>query len=256
MEFVFVKGNCFSMGDIFEEGWDKETPVHTVCLSDFYIGKYEVTQSQYKQIMGENPSNNASFWSNTENYPVIQVSWLDTLNYIEKLNQKGTLVFRLPTESEWEFAARSGGKKEKFSGSDNVDEVSWYKLNSDPEYNPDEWLNSGESSFESDEYLENNEDSLIHPVGQKKSNGLGLYDMSGNAYEWCSDYYDEFYYERLPKETENPKGPENSKYGRVMRGGSWYSGAWNSRTNYRMRQAEDFKNFTTGFRLVLVPPKQ
>lgn len=243
------------MGDIFNDGWFREQPVHRVCLDGYYIGKYEVTQKQYKQITGNNPSDNASFFRNTDNYPVIQVSWNDTQSYIEALNSKGDFKFRLPTEAEWEYAARSRGKRQKFPGSNDIDSVAWYKLNSDESYDPEKWKDSTTSYFESDDYIKNYEDSLIHPVGLKQPSSLGIYDMAGNAYEWCSDWYSKHYYSSSP--TDNPQGAEEQDAReKVMRGGSWHSDSWNCRTTYRMRQLPFFRNFTTGFRLVLIPPKK
>ncbi len=160
MEFVAVNGGCFQMGDNFGDGMaDREKPVHEVCVSDFVIGKYEVTQGQWRKLMGSNPS---KFNSCGDNCPVEQVSWNDVQQFIQRLNSQSGRNFRLPTEAEWEFAARSGGKHEKYSGGDNVDAVAWYGDNSG---------------------------KMTHPVGQKQANGLGLYDMSGNVWEWVSDWY-------------------------------------------------------------------
>ncbi len=200
MEMVFVKGGCYQMGDTFGDGDSDEKPVHEVCVDDFYIGKYEVTQGQWKAIMGNNPS---YFKDCGDNCPVEDVSWNDIQDFINKLNQKITPsiplnkgglrgMYRLPTEAEWEYAARSGGKSEKWAGTSNESELgdyAWYDKNSE---------------------------SKTHPVGQKKPNGIGLYDMSGNVWEWVNDWYDEDYYKNSPQ--NNPKGP-NSGSLRVNRGG-------------------------------------
>ncbi|MEE8483810.1 MAG: formylglycine-generating enzyme family protein [Nitrospinota bacterium] len=188
---VLVKGGCYEMGDTFGDS-DKiyrpnpnpEKPVHTVCLDDFFMDKYEVTQSDFQSVMGSNPS----FFEGCSNCPVELVTWFKAKEYCEKVGK------RLPTEAEWEYAARSGGKKEKYAGTNSsisIDSYAWYSSNSG---------------------------SKTHHVGRKNPNGLGLYDMSGNVWEWVSDWYDENYYSNSP--TDNPKGPDSGKY-RVLRGGSW-----------------------------------
>ncbi|HUV08617.1 MAG TPA: SUMF1/EgtB/PvdO family nonheme iron enzyme, partial [Spirochaetia bacterium] len=162
IDFVLIKGGCFQRGDTFGDGRADEKPVRTVCVDDFYIGKYEVTQSQWQSVMGNNPS---FFKKCGEKCPVEQVSWNDIQEFITKLNTKTGKKYRLPTEAEWEYAARSGGRKEKYAGTSSDIELgkyAWYSAN------------SGGS---------------IHPSGQKQPNGLGLYDMTGNAWEWCQDWY-------------------------------------------------------------------
>ncbi len=178
---VFVKGGCFQMGDQFGDGDSDEKPVHEVCLDDFYIDKTEVTQRAYRQQTGKSPSRFKG-----DDRPVELVSWHDAKAYCQKAGK------RLPTEAEWEYAARSGGKKEKYAGtSGSPDAYAWYDKN------------SGKKT---------------HPVAQKKPNGLGLYDMSGNVWEWVSDWYDKSYYASSPR--NNPKGLSSGSY-RVWRGGSW-----------------------------------
>ncbi|HAP67615.1 MAG TPA: formylglycine-generating enzyme family protein [Nitrospinae bacterium] len=199
---VFIKGGCFQMGDSFGDGYAGERPVHEVCVNDFYIGEAEVTQGEWKVFMAENPSVNK--WG--DNYPVDSVDWEDVQEFIKKMNVKTGKSYRLPTEAEWEYAARSGGRKDKFAGTNDesvLEEYAWYYKNSDNE---------------------------THPVKQKKPNALGLYDMSGNVWEWASDLYDGSYYEISPK--DNPKGPDNGMY-HMLRGGSWYSEAKNVRTTDR-----------------------
>ena len=199
---VFIKGGCFQMGDSFGDGYAGERPVHEVCVNDFYIGEAEVTQGEWKVFMAENPSVNK--WG--DNYPVDSVDWEDVKEFIKKMNVKTGKSYRLPTEAEWEYAARSGGRKDKFAGTNDesvLEEYAWYYKNSDNE---------------------------THPVKQKKPNALGLYDMSGNVWEWASDLYDGSYYEISPK--DNPKGPDNGMY-HMLRGGSWYSEAKNVRTTDR-----------------------
>jgi formylglycine-generating enzyme required for sulfatase activity len=195
MQFVFVKGGCYQMGDTFWFGKFDKKPVHDVCVSDFYIGKYEVTQGEWQKIMGYNPS---YFGSCGENCPVERVSWNDAQDFIKKLNSLTGKRYRLPTEAEWEYAAKSGGKSEKYAGDSDVDTVAWYRGNSSKE---------------------------THPVGQKQPNGLGLFDMSGNVWEWCNDLYGSDYYKNSPQ--NNPDGPSLSD-GRVLRGGSWSDNAYTS----------------------------
>jgi len=219
MEFVFVPGGCFQMGS--NDGNDDEKPVHEVCVDGFWLGKYEVTQGQWQKIMGNNPS----YFKEGDNYPVEQVSWRDCQEFIKKLNRRSGSSFRLPTEAEWEYAARSGGKDEKYAGGNDVDRVAWYDSNS--------------GSF-----LRKNS---THPVGTKAANGLGLYDMSGNVWEWCSDWYGSDYYGR--SQEHNPTGPASGS-NRVNRGGGWYGkpGWVRSAGRYRFRPA--FRDDYLGFRLV------
>ncbi|MBQ7951520.1 MAG: SUMF1/EgtB/PvdO family nonheme iron enzyme [Alistipes sp.] len=189
LDMVFVKGGTFTMGATSEQGadaYDDEKPAHSVTLSDFYIGKYEVTQAQWRAVMGSNPS---SFKG--DNLPVENVSWNDIQKFIQKLNTQTGKEFRLPTEAEWEYAARGGSKSRgyKYSGSNNIGDVAWYSGNSG---------------------------SKTHPVGQKQPNELGIYDMSGNVWEWCSDWYGSY----SSSSQTNPKGPNSGDY-RVLRGGDW-----------------------------------
>ncbi len=196
------------MGDTFGDGELDEKPVHRVCLDDFKIDKYEVTQSQFKQVMGNNPSR----FSTCGDCPVEQVTWLEAMEYCEKGDK------RLPTEAEWEYAARSGGKSEKYSGGADIDSVAWYR---------------------------NNSDGKTHPVGRKHANGLGLYDMSGNVWEWVSDRYDKGYYKRSPE--SNPKGPSKDER-RTLRGGSWYFKPEYVRASDRYGFKPDVRGLFSGFR--------
>ena len=221
MEFVFVKGGCFEMGDTFGDGYSYEKPVHDVCVSDFYMGKYEVTQGQWEVIMGDNPS---YFKNCGDNCPVENVSWNDVQEFIERLNSKTGKKYRLPTEAEWEYAACSGGKREKYAGTnDNPDDYAWHDSN------------SGKKT---------------HPVGQKRPNGLGLYDMTGNVWEWCSDWCGEDYYASSPK--DNPQGPSSGSY-RVLRGGSWFYSPRVIRASNRGIDFPSFRLIYNGFRLLRTP---
>ena len=201
---VPVKGGTFDMGATPEqENPDSdEKPVHSVTLSDYMIGQTQVTQELWQAVMGSNPSNFKGV-----NLPVENVSWNNCKKFIERLNAYTGLRFRLPTEAEWEFAARGGNNSRHFqySGSNNVNEVAW---------------NVG------------NSDRKTHPVGSKAPNELGLYDMSGNVWEWCQDWYKKKYYKQAP--LRNPQGPVSvSAHIRVIRGGSWCNSATHSRVGFR-----------------------
>lgn len=220
-DMVPVKGGTFKMGCTKEQGdcQENEKPVHEVRLSDFSIGQYEVTQEQWQAVMGSNPSHN----KNCKLCPVENVSWNDIQDFIKKLNKQTGKNFRLPTEAEWEFAARGGKESKgfKYAGGDVVDEVAWYNGNSD---------------------------NKTHPVGKKKANELGLYDMSGNVWEWCADWYDGNYYAKSP--ADNPQGPSTGTY-RVYRGGSYFSDPIHCRPAYRGYWLPDHRCNDIGFRLVL-----
>jgi len=212
LEFVKVEGGTFTMGDnILGERYAYEDNYreHEVELSDFYIQKTEVTQELWEYVMGDNPSNNKS----SKDLPVTNVSWEDCQKFIDSLNIKTGKKYRLPTEAEWEYAARGGKKRKgyKYAGSDKLDEVGWYLLY---EYKDD---GSGE-----DKRIEGNSKETVHPVAQKKPNELGIYDMSGNVWEWCQDWYGP--YNNNTEKIKNPQGP-NSGGLRVMRGGSWINDA-------------------------------
>jgi len=214
-EMVEVLGGCYQMGDIFSDGSSDEKPVHEVCVSDFVIGKTEVTQAQWRKVMGYNPS---TFSNCGDDCPVEMVSWFGVEEFLGRLNQQTGKNFRLPTEAEWEYAARSGGKSEKYSGGDNVDAVSWYVDNSD----------------------------RTHPVGQKAANGLGLYDMTGNVNEWCQDRYDSNYYGK--SSPQNPQGPSRGA-AHVARGGSFRHDAEEVRVSCRYEIASGERSNLLGFRL-------
>ncbi len=217
IEMVFVKGGTLQMGDTFGDGGSDEQPIHEVHLDDFYIGKYPVTQRKWQEVMGNNPSR----FKGDDN-PVEFVSWNDVQDFIDKLNHQTGKKYRLPTEAEWEYAARSGGKNEKWAGTNNEAELSEYA-----------W------------YCENSEDKT-HPVGQKKPNELGIYDMSGNVWELCNDWYDEGYYSMTPR--DNPQGPSGGRV-KVLRGGSWDSEPGNLRSANRNRGVPTIRYDTYGFRL-------
>jgi len=225
MEFVFVKGGCYQMGNSFGDGGPEEKPVHEVCTDDFYLGKIEVTQGQWKKIMGSNPSLNSKCG---DNCPVENVSWSDVQDFVSKLNGKsGGSKYRLPTEAEWEYAARSGGKLEQYSGGDVLADVAWFfEYDGDPSYR---WG--------------------ARPAGTKRPNGLGIYDMTGNVWEWTNDLYGSDYYSISPR--NNPTGPASGDR-RVLRGGSWRNGAFDLRSTYRNYLPPNYRSDVNGFRLLRI----
>ena len=219
-EMVYVEGGTFRMGATEEQGkdaYDSEKPVHRVTLASYLIGKHEVTQALWKEVMGSNPSYNKQ----GRDYPVEYVSWDDCQEFVKKLNARTGMKFRMPTEAEWEYAARGGNRSKgyKYAGSDNLDEVGWYKDNSG--YH-------------------------THPVGLKKPNELCLYDMSGNVWEWCQDWYGDYTNEAQT----NPAGPQSGGF-RVLRGGSdWYD-ARDCRVSGRFNGGPGLRYDSRGLRLVL-----
>ena len=240
---VLIPAGPFSLGNTgsYEGEYDEKPPVTIIISKPFYISKYEITQQQYKAVMGNNPSEFKG-----DNLPVEQVSWYDALNFCNALSQSegltpcytinGTKVtsdfeangYRLPTEAEWEYAAKAGTKTDFYSGKltysgnspidPNLDKIAWYSANSS---------------------------NTTHPVGQKTPNAFGLYDMSGNVWEWCWDRYAEY----PSKETKDYQGPEIGTY-RVYRGGGWRNLAWYCRSTNRDRNYLDDKNNSLGFRVV------
>lgn len=217
---VRVAGGTFRMGATVEQGsyaYPGENLVHEVTLSGYYIGKYEVTQEEWQAVMGSNPSNNKG----SVKLPVENVSWNDCQEFIRRLNVLTGKTFRLPTEAEWEYAARGGAKSRgyKYSGSNDIGSVAWY------------WDNSGRKT---------------HAVGCKQPNELGLYDMSGNVFEWCSDWYGLY-----PSSSQtNPSGASSGSV-RVYRGGSWGSNAGDCRVSYRYYYTPSVRGIFLGLRLAL-----
>ena len=216
-EMVLVEGGTFNMGS--NKDVEEEKPVHSVSVSNYSIGKYEVTQQQWFDIMGKNPAK----FTECLQCPVESVSWNDISDFLQKLNTLSGKKYRLPTEAEWEYAARGGNKSKgfAFSGSNKAEDVSWLGLNST---------------------------SKTHPVGEKIQNELGICDMSGNLYEWCNDFYDETYYSRSP--VSNPAGAEKGSY-KILRGGCWISPASSCDVTSRRWELPSQVNDLHGFRLVL-----
>ncbi len=245
---VLVKGGEFRMGAVqkisdeepvrptsVRSYYIEEEPVHPVTLNSFYIGQYEVTQAEWKAVMGNNPS-----LYKGDNLPVERVTWYDAVEYCNKRSKKEGLTpcysgkgddiacdfnadgYRLPTEAEWEYACRGGLKSRNYtySGSNNIEEVAWYGLNSD---------------------------AKTQPVGQKKPNELGIYDMSGNAWEWCWDWFDVNYYRTSPR--DNPRGPATGKT-RIYRGGGAGGHYFWMTTTGRYTYPPSYHHWFIGFRLV------
>ncbi len=202
MDFVLISSGSFMMGD--KRGDDAEKPVHGVTVSKpFYMGKFEVTQEQWQAVMGGNPSR----FKAAKN-PVDRVSWVACQAFIKKLNEKfahNNVTFALPTEAEWEYACRAGSTS-RYCFGDSEAELAEYG------------------------WFEGNAAGKTHPVGQKRPNAWGLYDMHGNVWEWCADWYDGGYYKRSP--AVDPRGP-TAVTSRVLRGGSWSDPAPYCRSAYR-----------------------
>ena len=245
-KMIYVQGGTFKMGaqktnsvgENFDyDAGEDETPIHSVTLSDYYLGEFEVTQGVWEAVMGFGGRLDDGFymrpfadvWLGSDpttgygkgsNYPAYYVSYEDIVNhFIPRLNKLTGMNFRLPTEAEWEYAARGGKNQDYYlySGSDNLNDVAWYTSNSS---------------------------SSTHPVGTKKPNSLGIYDMSGNVWEWCSDWYGNY----STSSQTNPTGPTSGS-NRVLRGGCWYYNAQNCRVANRSGSNPGIRNYNLGFRL-------
>ncbi|MCI5148285.1 MAG: formylglycine-generating enzyme family protein [Candidatus Electrothrix sp. MAN1_4] len=238
MELVYIPKGCFQMGSSQNEKDrdDDEGPVHEVCVDGFWMGKYEVTQGQWKKIMGDNLAE----FQKGDNYPVEQVSWNDTQTFIRRLNSRSRKHFRLPTEAEWEYAARAGTDTVRFWG-DSPDDACRYANVYDQTSEKEKkygWTHHNCN----DGYIE------TAPVGSFRANSFGLYDMLGNVWEWCSDWYDTKYY--ASRSGDNPTGSLSGS-SRVLRGGSWYINPGNVRSADRYRFTPVDRNILLGFRLAL-----
>ncbi|ABK43960.1 protein of unknown function DUF323 [Magnetococcus marinus MC-1] len=222
MRFIRIPGGCFNMGS--NQGDDDEKPIHRACVDGFWLGQFEITQAQWKLVMGS-MSNPSKQKVSNEN-PVNNISWFDTREFIERLSQLSGEKFRLPSETEWEYACRSGGKDEQWSGSSVPHSVAWVSR-------PGEKLTG------------------TQPVGRKAPNGFGLFDMSGNVYEWVNDWYDPNFYANAPE--RNPVSQNSDTELRILRGGAWLTGAKQSRCADREWLTPDQWFDVTGFRLVREP---
>ena len=223
-KMIKVKPGTFQMGST--SGYSDEEPVHSVTLTKaYYMCETEVTQGLWYAVMGQSPTSSGSSWSSGyglgDKYPAYYISYEDCQQFLTKLNQMTGQQFRFPTEAEWEFAARGGTKSGgyTYSGSNTVDDVAWYSSNSG---------------------------SKTHEVGTKKANELGLYDMSGNVWEWCADWYGSY----SSSAQTNPTGPTTGS-DRVIRGGGWLNFASSCRVANRNLYAPSYRNSDLGFRLAL-----
>ena len=249
MEFVNIQGGCYQMGDTFGDGQRDEKPVHEVCVNDFALAKYDVTVGEFRKFVVATgykteaeidrrgcyvPNGNKAEFDDSKNWrdpgfnqddsnPVVCVSWNDAGVFINWLSEVSGTQYRFPTEAEWEYAARSGGKAEKYAGGNDINAVAWYSDNSG---------------------------GTAHKVGTKQPNGLGLYDMSGNVCQWVQDWYGWDYYRDSLR--SNPQGP-GSGQSRVLRGSSWGNIASNSRASLRDGFAPGYRSSGNGFRLARTP---
>ncbi len=220
VKMVLVEGGTFDMGATVKEkairGLVPSQPMHSVTLDSFYISKYEVSINEWRRIMDTIPEKAIK---NCPTCPVTMVSWYQVQDFIKKLNQAAHKNYRLPTEAEWEYAARGGtsSKDYLYSGSNEIDEVAWYEMNSQ---------------------------KTVHQKGQKKPNELDIYDMTGNAWEWCSDWYGCY----SSKAQTNPQGPDQGAF-KILRGSSWYNRAQSSVIAFRNRNEPDRQSKNIGFRL-------
>lgn len=214
---IRLRGGSFTMGKV--SGDNNEAPEHVVDIKQFYLSRYEITNSDWNAVLPEEPAKGAI----CPDCPVENISWNDIERFLKKLNELTHENYRLPTEAEWEFAAKGGiqSVNNAFSGGSKVDKYGWFNSNS-----------SGKS----------------HSVGTKSANELGLFDLTGNVAEWCSDWYDGTYYNK--SERNNPAGPKSGKE-KVVRGGSWDDYDINSRNTYRTSHQPTYKDNRIGFRLAL-----
>ncbi|MCJ7546596.1 MAG: SUMF1/EgtB/PvdO family nonheme iron enzyme [Deltaproteobacteria bacterium] len=241
MSFVWVPEGCFEMGcgDWMIGCSDSEKPPHRVCLNGFWMGRHEVTQQQWRRLMGSNPSDAQRCGNQC---PVEEVSWNEAVEFARKLSAKTGYLFRLPTEAEWEYTCRSSGKNQPYAGAESVDPLAWYKENAD---------------------------GSPHAVGRKLPNDLGIFDMSGNVWEWCLDSFDKDAYLKATKTLRNPVYVNDrfmdiygAGYARILgmlqgvagsrsvRGGSWKNAADRLRSTDRIKGDVDSRRDWLGFRLV------
>lgn len=223
MVFILVEGGRFQMGDNFGDGFPDERPVRDVSLDDYFLGQYPVTQGEWRIIMDNNPS----MFKKGDRYPVEMISWDHAQAFISRVNEKTDGLFRLPTEAEWEFAARGGGRQEKWAGTNDADKAGDYM------------------------WFDGNSAGKTHPVGLKKPNHLNFYDMSGLTHEWvCDTYHVEAYQENI---AHNPICQRPGRY-RAFRGGSWKRHLEGLRCTRRMGGLPHLGFGTFGFRLAREVP--
>lgn len=233
MRMVYVEGGTFTMGCTREQGKDcdcDESPNRKTTVSSFCIGMLEVTQGQWEKVMGtsiyqqRDSAGESTTYGVGPDYPMYYVSWQEAKEFCARLSHQTGKTFRLPTEAEWEYAARGGNRSEgsKYSGGWSIDDVAWYESNSR---------------------------GTAHPCGAKRANALGIYDMTGNVWEWCEDWYESQY---LQSDNNNPKGPSLGS-GRVDRGGSWEYSAKLCRISNRDFDSPSGRYRYLGFRVVCIP---
>ena len=230
-EMVFIKGGSFEMGDVFGEGNNSEKPVHTVQIKDFYLSRYTVTQAQWEKIMGYNPSH----FKGDGKLPVEKVNWDEAQEFIRVLNKRTGLNYRLPSEAEWEYAARERGDKVRFGNGKNIAVPTEINFDGQSSYNTESYLVKGEYR------------QKTTAVGSFSANELGLYDLSGNVWEWCADVWHENYQGAPQDGSAWTEGGEQGL--RVVRGGSWYNVADDCRATCRYRNHIESRNGYVGFRL-------
>ena len=241
LTMVKVEAGSFEMSAKDGGNFKNEVPHRVTLTRDFYIGRTEVTQAQWKAVMGNNPS-----YRKGDDLPVENVSWNEAMEFCEKLNRMGKAPkgwkFTLPTETQWEYAARGGNRSRgyKYSGSNNLDEVAWYYENAGDQRLQD-------SSLSLDKLKSNN--NKTHPVAGKGANELGLYDMSGNVWEWCLDDYQK---DSSRVKPEFDRGNDQEGSDRVLRGGSWLNYAGGCRSAVRSDGDPGGRGSNLGFRLALV----
>jgi len=219
IQFIYIQAGEFFMGSKEDNGYFSERPQHKVKVNSFWIGKFEITQKQYMDITGKNPS----FFKGANN-PVEQVSYSDAMEFCRKFSQKYGLEIRLPTEAEWEYACRSGSTTEYYWGNAFNEKFCWFNTN------------SGDTTW---------------PVGKKKPNAWGIFDMIGNVYEWCIDTYTDDFYKYCSEQSIN--NPINVTKGesRVIRGGAWCTNDYDLRSAFRAPFNQSKNNFYTGFRVII-----
>ncbi len=229
MTFVWVEGGTFQMGATSEQGSvveSDEKPVRNITLDGFYMAQFEVTQGQWEQVMGTTMQKHYltyAYAGLSPEYPMYYVSREDAMAFCKRLSEQTGKYFTLPTEAQWEYAARGGNKHEKakYAGGNTLSEVAWYSANSN---------------------------NATHLYGMKKANALGLYDMSGSVWEWCKDYYGKY----DVNDTINPQGPVSGTNG-VFRGGSWSSSENYCRVSFRSYDLPTMQYDNLGFRVVMIP---
>lgn len=232
-EMVFIKGGNFDMGDVFGEGSDTEKPMHKVQVKDFYLSRYTVTQAQWEKIMGYNPSH----FKGDGKLPVEKVHWDEAQEFIRVLNKRTGLNYRLPTEAEWEYAAREKGDKVRFGNGKNIAVPAEINFQGQHPSNTESYLVKGEYR------------QKTTPVGSFPANALGLYDLSGNVWEWCADVWHDNYQGAPQDGSAWTEGADQDI--RVIRGGSWYIPAYFCRATCRDIYFFEVRPYNVGFRLAL-----